>query len=432
MRLSALLALLALLWLPCSLGQSSGLPRLYSECSSAEIKSGFSVSLRNNLQLHYKRDRSSVRLILDYDDTDAWMAVGFSPDGLMVGSQAVIGLPIPSNVGWYELSEQRRMGIDRVAEAPWLTDASVGLHDGKMRLDFTIDTEQVSVPGLDINGLSTLLYAVGEAGQLTYHRHRAGFAISLSHCGRDTQQQQQQQQQSERSHFQLHGALAGLAFAVALPIAMATAWFRQLVPSSWIYIHVLANSLALFFALVAVVAALLGMSMRSSTRHMSHSHHWFGIILLLILVFQVVNGFRRPPLTVKRDQNLHDIPQEPTKLLGCIHIPLTTRDKWFFIHRLTAITLLVLALLQMRTGIHLYSAQYEDGSDIRINLYYLYVIVWMAVLFGVRVYFYGQVQPLQNIFTSTSNNTASKRTTDGEEQELNEMSRIAPTQVNVI
>ena len=101
--------------------------------------------------------------------------------------------------------------------------------------------------------------------------------------------------------FAAHGTIATLAWGIASPFAITVAWFRTLVPSSWIYIHVFSNVLSFFFTLIAVIVAISAMSIQPAGAggHFSDPHHWVGLVLLVAVTFQVMNGFLRPPVEKK-------------------------------------------------------------------------------------------------------------------------------------
>merc|ERR1719203_2449470 len=101
---------------------------------------------------------------------------------------------------------------------------------------------------------------------------------------------------SQKSAFIAHGILAVFAWGLCAPFAVATAWFRRLAPTWWIYLHVLANVMCFFFTLIAFIVAVVAVGREPNAAHFSHSHHHIGLIILLFVTVQVMNGFMRPPV----------------------------------------------------------------------------------------------------------------------------------------
>jgi hypothetical protein len=194
-----------------------------------------------------------------------------------------------------------------------------------------------------------------------------------------------------KTAFAAHGFLAALSFGVLVPAAVASTWFRALLPKWWIYVHVLSNCAGFVCAALSVVAAFLGMVLRSQpdgapVPHMTISHHWTGLVLLLVVSYQVVSGFCRPPL----QQTQVDSGEEGVdgggsggdhRVCGWTRaIPrwgkLSRREKWHWAHRWVAVTILALAVYQLISGTSLYSVEYQDGRRTAVAAMW----VWLAIL----------------------------------------------------
>jgi hypothetical protein len=214
------------------------------------------------------------------------------------------------------------------------------------------------------------------------HRHRVKFRIDLNSCNDGSgstavSSVPSSEIYNHRAAFAAHGFFATLAFAVIIPFAMFAAWFRTLIPKWWIYIHVFCNCIGFFFTVISVATAFGGMMMRGNAggndSHLSIAHHWTGLFLFIFVIFQVVSGFRRPPVD-KESTSVYD-----AKNTSCC--PSTKREYWHFFHRLTALTVISIGLFQLHTGLTLFSQEYGNGSNSSIVVFWIWIsflIVWFS------------------------------------------------------
>jgi Eukaryotic cytochrome b561 len=203
-----------------------------------------------------------------------------------------------------------------------------------------------------------------------------------------------------KTAFAAHGFLATLAFAVLVPTAMASAWFRSLMPKWWIYVHVLSNCAGFFFAVLSVIVAFSGVALRGTATgdpvsHVSLTHHRTGVFLLLIAALQVVLGFCRPPVqpTDERENNDDDSVDSDgyNRICGCTaRIPwwgdLSRREKWHWLHRGAAVTIIGLATYQLTSGANLYSKEYQGGQRTTVVAMWVWLACVAASLLCLRLY----------------------------------------------
>jgi len=179
---------------------------------------------------------------------------------------------------------------------------------------------------------------------------------------------------SKKTAFVIHGLLAGFAWSVCASFAVATAWFRRLAPTWWIYMHVLANVACFILTLMSFIVVIVAVESNPNTDHFSRSHHYVGIVLMMFVTGQVMNGFMRPPVE-KVAVGVYRGNQEER--------PWTARDLWHVVHKCSGVTLLILSVYQISTGLHLYSRLF--GSKSLVTIYWSTVFVFLVSVLAIKL-----------------------------------------------
>ncbi|KAL7478103.1 hypothetical protein ACHAW6_003882 [Cyclotella cf. meneghiniana] len=115
--------------------------------------------------------------------------------------------------------------------------------------------------------------------------------------------------------FRYHGQLAGASWGILLPLAMAAAWFRELLPVGkgyggnscsrglcnqlWLTIHVSLTVVAAVLTSAAVYFVVKALSMEGGYEYaakFSGSHQTMGLFLLIGVWIQVLGGILRPKI----------------------------------------------------------------------------------------------------------------------------------------
>eukprot|EP00545_Synedropsis_sp_CCMP1620_P011349 CAMPEP_0119012874 /NCGR_PEP_ID=MMETSP1176-20130426/7671_1 /TAXON_ID=265551 /ORGANISM="Synedropsis recta cf, Strain CCMP1620" /LENGTH=628 /DNA_ID=CAMNT_0006965909 /DNA_START=166 /DNA_END=2052 /DNA_ORIENTATION=+ len=311
----------------------------------------FAVQSNPAMTFHWTVEGDILKGALRYE-SEAWLGFGVSSDGKMTGSEAIIGKPEEGTTTKYLLSDKTEAGIEAIKDTASLKSATIEQDGGVTTLKFE---NSLDVSGdthtITSTGLNTFIYAAGKDNMFSYHAHRGSFRIDLATCEGGAGK-------SHMGAFAAHGTIATLAWAIASPFAVTVAWFRTLVPSSWIYIHVFSNVMTFFFTLIAVIVAISAMSVQTDTSHFNHPHHWVGLVLLVGVTFQVMNGFLRPPVE-KRDPysaSHYDMDN------GWLKLPRSPREVWHFSHRVTGISMLGMGIYQIQSGLSLFAANYNVTS----------------------------------------------------------------------
>jgi len=170
-------------------------PRTAAEISSEE---GFSFMLRSitgvpkGFEIHWRPPAGllsssgrrleaddDIKILIKLPTPAGFVGIGFSADGNMIGSDAVIGWP--GHVEMYHLAAQDAtiVGNNLVADA--LTNASATIVNGTMRLEFT-RPYVLSHPGaVVLQGQQSMLWSLGPSNALGYHgTNRGKFTVNYA------------------------------------------------------------------------------------------------------------------------------------------------------------------------------------------------------------------------------------------------------------
>lgn len=320
-------------------------------CTSGLDGYAMQFDVQSDISFHWKIESGILKGALQYTG-EAWLGFGVSDDGKMTGSEAIIGKPDELTATKYLLSDKAAAGINAVKDTTSLKSATIKQEGGVTTLEFEnaldVSTDTHTITS---TGLNTFIYAAGKDNTFNYHEHRGSFRIDLATCEGGTTK-------SHMGAFAAHGTIATLAWAIASPFAVTVAWFRTLVPSSWIYIHVFSNVMTFFFTLIAVIVAISAMSVQDDSTHFSHPHHWVGLILLVGVTFQVMNGFLRPPVEKKDPYSASHYDMDNSWL----KLPRSPREVWYFSHRVTGISMLGMGIYQIQSGLTLFAENYNVTS----------------------------------------------------------------------
>mmetsp|Transcript_16332 Transcript_16332/g.36542 ORF Transcript_16332/g.36542 Transcript_16332/m.36542 type:complete len:442 (+) Transcript_16332:371-1696(+) len=185
---------------------------------------------------------------------------------------------------------------------------------------------------------------------------------------------------SHRSAWIAHGAIGAVSFGLLVPSAIGTAFFRDCMPASWIYVHVVVNvmTFATVFFAVGIAFATMGSMGDASEGHMKELHHIVGLLLLLMVSFQVANGFLRPPrVFVPEDDGDVYGDDEDRRTEGKAGGCLSARKTWHFVHGLGGMSIFGLGAYQVHSGLGLFARRYAvtDWGDV-----YLGYIGWVAAV----------------------------------------------------
>jgi hypothetical protein len=401
-------------------------PVIAGQCGSPLFPGGAHVALTPLLTFHWllqAKDGASgiqkIQLALEYTGRQTWLGLGTSSNGYMVGSTAIIASPGTDEISkpplQYTLTDQDIGGIHGDDNTGTLEDATItsttsptdiSLFTTVLKFTKHVNDSKDAVPIVaSPSTLNTFIYAAGSSRELNYHEHRGAFRIDVTkQCeagafSADYVMGDNDDVWKNYGTFAAHGFFATLAFGLCSPFAVTVAWFRTLVPASWIYIHVFANSLSAVLVLLSFLVAVVGVTLQPGAGHFKMTHHWVGLVLTLVVLVQVINGFLRPP--VERKDARSSLQYSPTHggsssggmmpldtssnlLCGVIAIPRTPRERWFFFHRFCGLAALAMGIYQIQSGLALYAKVFHTESMVRY--YFVYVGLFFVSLALLKVW----------------------------------------------
>jgi hypothetical protein len=127
---------------------------------------------------------SSVKFKVTYNSY-GWIGLGVSPDGSMIGSAAVIGLPdaTNSNVKKYNLNAKQVDGIALGSYQDNVYNKSIKQVQGITTMEFQafLDWNAGSLP-FKSSGETQMVFAYGQNNILGYHKRKGPFLVNLSLC----------------------------------------------------------------------------------------------------------------------------------------------------------------------------------------------------------------------------------------------------------
>ena len=194
---------------------------------------------------------------------------------------------------------------------------------------------------------------------------------------RETQGKNSNTPSNYRAAWVAHGTIAAIAWGLFVPFAIGSAWFRDLIPTYWIYIHVFVNvsTFALTFFAVGIAFATMKSMGEAGEGHMKERHHIVGLLLLLLVSFQTANGFLRPPREyVSDDDSVSHVNEN-----GNGRKSMTARTLWILVHSANGLFLFALGTWQVHSGLNMFSTRFGTANWGAVYLGYIF---WLAIVFG--------------------------------------------------
>ena len=171
-----------------------------------------------------------------------------------------------------------------------------------------------------------------------------------------------------------HGLFGTAAFALCIPIAFSSAILRDAIPRKWMEYHTYSNIAGGILGLLSFMLALIGKGVQGQ-RHITDPHHVTGLILILLVLFQIRNGLTRPDLKASRIPS--ELINDPDRLAS-------KRNVWLRTHRLVGSSVLFLGLYQTGNGLNTFANEY-NSMNLTPGLL-VYVAITTASLICVKTY----------------------------------------------
>ncbi|XP_008783208.1 cytochrome b561 and DOMON domain-containing protein At3g61750 [Phoenix dactylifera] len=241
----------------------------------------------NSFILRYSQNQENVSsIVLSAAYTSGWVGIGFSIDGMMVGSSAMVGFigkGGKAHIKQYYLRGQTSSEVI-VNEGQLLTTdvaPAVVLYGVNIYLAFQL---KFSAPVTQ----QTLLFAFSSETPNNYHltEHDDKTSVSFDFSA-GTSATSTYPYQLKRNH----GALAIFGWGVLLPIGAIIARYCRQWDPLWYYFHVIIQFAGFIVGLAGVVA---GISLYNRVHADVKAHRGLGIFILVLGILQVIAFFLRP------------------------------------------------------------------------------------------------------------------------------------------
>jgi hypothetical protein len=287
-------------------------------------------------------------------ESDGWISIGFSLNGRMTGSQAVIGIPSESTVLKYDLTQT---ATPMPEHKQTLSGTSIEERDGMVIMEFVKLLEEEGEVPIRKDVENKFIYAKGPKN-LGPHTAKASFDLNLSSGDKKVGKG------PNMMVWLAHGAMAFLAWAVLVPISVNVALLRDRFPKGplWFNLHRNFNTASFALLIATFSIAVAYTSMEGMKSHFNNRHGWMGLTMLVLTAIQVLLGLSRPALTVKKT---------------------SWRKRWEAGHRSLGTLLLLCGFWQMSSGIKLFSLKYsftQSNEDKLMISYWIWVVFITATI----------------------------------------------------
>ncbi|KAG8078732.1 hypothetical protein GUJ93_ZPchr0007g6056 [Zizania palustris] len=242
--------------------------------------------------VRYSRSGNTWSFVLSAPDKGAYVSVGFSSNGNMVGSSAVAGWRTGTGVG---VAKQYKLGGTSASSCPPDT-GSLSLVTGNTLLVAQSSRLYLAFQFTAAQPTPYLIYAVGPSNaNLNGNylvRHRDYSSAAVNYVAGTTSGA------SGSSAFDTkkwHGALAGLGWGVLMPVGIALARYFKRHDPFWFYAHISVQGVGFVLGTVGVIA---GFKLNDDVPG-ADSHQALGITILVFGCLQVLAFLARPDKSSK-------------------------------------------------------------------------------------------------------------------------------------
>jgi len=339
-------------------------------CTSDDPRYENQISVNPDLSFYWTIDDVAKTLDgrLHYSAGEAWLAVGWSadPEGSMIGSEVVLGLPNSNEVSKRVLESYTVQGV-KEANQQTLTGTSIVASNGETDMTFVKSLDEPGEIVIDATGINTLVFAVGSSGTLGFHSLFFIENVNLASCESSTVHTDSMNPDAVR----IHAILMICAWAYLLPSGIAVAIFKEQIGPRWFYIHQSLQFVAVLMMIIAI-SIIVNELNRVGLDHMNMNPTTFGIHTILGVEaltaagVQVVCGVCRP-----HKSELGKSPTPARKLFDLVHPSMGHLS-------------VILAFFAVLSGIeHAYDFSYIGQKEkyivallVPLSLFFLSHVVW--------------------------------------------------------
>ncbi|KAL9998187.1 putative DOMON domain, cytochrome b561/ferric reductase transmembrane [Helianthus debilis subsp. tardiflorus] len=287
--------------------------------------------------------------VLSAPNTNSYIGMGFSPNGGMVGSSAVVGWVASGG-----LPNMKRYFLGGKTPSQVLVDqgdlqilentSSVFSDSSRIYMAFQLVIDQPS---------QRLVYAVGDnnnpapsAPSFLLTQHRSEIAVRLNYASGQGSQTKAPYSNLKRSH----GILNMIGWGILIPIGAMIARYMKHLDSLWFYMHTGIQSLGFILGLAGVIA---GVVLNDRIDAGVGKHKGLGVTILVFGFLQVLAFLARPSIDAK------------------------ARKYWNWYHHNVGRLMIVFAIVNIFYGIHLAKAgsSWNGGYGFILALFVITILI---------------------------------------------------------
>ncbi|KAJ3694513.1 hypothetical protein LUZ60_009993 [Juncus effusus] len=241
------------------------------------------------LRYNYQSEDDTLNIILSAVYTSGWIGIGFSPDGLMVGSSAMIGWIDSTGKAYikqYYLkgTAQSEVIVNKGKLMETKVSPRVVLYGVNIYLAFQVKFFE------SVKDQSVLFAYSTEAPngfRLSEHEDKISLSFDFSSSSTSSYSPSSYPHKLKKNH----GAMAMIGWGVLLPIGAIIARYLRHKDPLWYHLHLAIQFLGYIIGLTAIVA---GISLYDKLNSDFRSHKSLGIFILVLGSLQVIAFFIRP------------------------------------------------------------------------------------------------------------------------------------------
>ena len=325
---------------------------------------------------------------LEYSGT-AWISLGRSSAGYMVGSDVILGLPSAGTVYLYDLDSKSSSGVSKMSDQSGLSSATIAQSGSTTTMEFTKALDDGVFMTISASGSQDFIYAYGSGNSLGYHSGRGAFALDLSSGARNSSASCNASsvttvdtEEISTSAVLAHGALMVVAWAWLFSVGIGCAFLKMQLGDVWMNLHIAMQVLGAVASIVALIVIATEINDTTGAEHMEGDHPPLGVVALCLLAGQLIGGLLRP----------HKVPGNMSDYTGIrdwVWKPQTKiRVAFQYLHKLGGYLAMTMATAAMLSGI----SQAEEYGYISSSqagaLTVVVAIPLVGLVLGVLTYFY--------------------------------------------
>ena len=334
------------------------------------------LTITSGLALHWKVDSTNWYGKLVYSG-NAWVSIGRSSAGYMVGSDVIVGLPSAGTTLLYDLTAKSTSGVSKMSDQSALTSGSISQASSTTTMTFTSLLDQTAFD-VSASGAQDFIWAYGSGNSLGFHAGMGAFSLDLTTCSTSTIKTEA----ISTSAVLAHGALMLLAWAYIFPGGILCAYLKFVLGDVWMNAHLGLQAIGAVVAIAAICTMSLTIDGTDGAEHLSGDHPPWGVAALALLALQLLGGFLRP----------HKVPGEMTDYKGIrdwVWKPQQPKRRAFqYLHKLGGYAAMLAAAGAILSGIY-QAADYDYISSTQATVLYVFAVLpLVALLIAAATYNY--------------------------------------------